>query len=82
MLLPYLDMGNPYIYNILISIINLNKCYVRINTYLIYKPYEVHTLDSYSRASLFSLKYQRKYNSKYLTMHMMHISVHNGNIEL
>ena len=46
--------------------------------YQVYKPYEVHDLELYSRANLFSLKYRRNY----FLFNMMFRLIQNENIEL
>ena len=61
---------------------NVGKLDVLLNmalrvVYKVYKPYEVHNLELYSRANLFSLKYRRNY----FLLNMMFRLIQNENIE-
>ena len=64
MLLPYLDMGNLFLSSQTMKY--LGKLDVIMNTalrlvYGVRVAKEVHTLDLYTKANIFSLPYQRKY---------------------
>ena len=64
MLLPYLDIGNLFLSSQTPN--DLGKLDVILNTalrsvYNIHIPRDVHMLDIYTRASIFPLKYRRKY---------------------